>query len=211
MLDLQFLCDNIEAVAENCRNRGLNLDVGDLPDLRNRRGALIAETDALRHEQKETSAKIPKASADERPAIIARGKELKEQIGFKEAELSDVESRIGDLQRAIPNMTHPDAPIGGTEEDSVTLRTWGEIPEFDFEPLDHLALMEKHDLVDLEAGSRVAGHGFYFLKNEAVLLETALVQFALETLRSKGFTLYSTPDLARDDVLEGIGFNPRGG
>jgi seryl-tRNA synthetase len=70
--------------------------------------------------------------------------------------------------------------------------------------------MEKLDLVDLEAGARVAGHGFYFLKNEAVLLEAALVQLALERLRAAGFTLFSTPDLARDDVLEGIGFLPRG-
>ena len=70
--------------------------------------------------------------------------------------------------------------------------------------------MERLDLVDLEAGARVAGHGFYFLKNEAVLLEMALVQFALEKLRSEGFTLFTTPDLARDDVLSGIGFLPRG-
>ncbi|MFQ5730862.1 MAG: serine--tRNA ligase [Planctomycetaceae bacterium] len=210
MLDLQYLCDNIDAVAENCRNRGLDFDVHGLVELRERRRRLITETDALRHEQKDTSAKIPEATAEERPALIARGKELKEQIGVKAEALTDVEREIRDVQSAIPNMTHPDAPVGETEEASVTLRTWGAIPEFDFEPLDHLALMEKHDLVDLEAGSRVAGHGFYFLKNEAVLLETALVQFALEKLRDAGFTPYSTPDLARDDVLEGIGFNPRG-
>jgi len=90
------------------------------------------------------------------------------------------------------------------------VRTWGEIPQFDFQPLDHVDLCERHDLLDLEAGSRIAGHGFYYLKNEAVLLELALVQYAVEKLRAKGFTLYSTPDLARDEVLEGIGFNPRG-
>ena len=77
-------------------------------------------------------------------------------------------------------------------------------------PLDHVDLMERLDLVDLEAGARVAGHGFYFLKNEAVLLEQALVLFALERLRAEGFTLFTTPDLARDDVLSGIGFLPRG-
>ncbi len=210
MLDLQFLCDNIDAVAENCRNRGLDIRVEGLISLREKRGQLIAETDRLRHDQKEISGRIPQASSDERPALIARGKELREQVNFNEAVLKDIEEELRELQLQIPNMTHPDAPIGKEENDSVTLRTWGEIPQFDFQPLDHVDLAEKHDLVDFEAGSRVAGHGFYFLKNDAVMLEVALVQFALETLRSKGFTLFSTPDLARDDVLEGIGFNPRG-
>src|SRR5690606_8027027 len=112
-------------------------------------------------------------------------------------------------QSAIPNMTHPDAPIGG-EEDATTVRTWGQKPAFDYQPKDHVALMESLDLVDLAAGSKVAGHGFYYLKNEAVLLELALIQYAIEKLRSEGFTLFTTPDLARDEVLEGIGFLPRG-
>ena len=107
-------------------------------------------------------------------------------------------------------MTHPAAPVGRLAEDNKVVRTWGTKPAFGFKPLDHVALAEKHDLLDLEAGARVAGHGFYFLKNEAVLLEMALVQYAMHKLVAEGFTLHTTPDLARDDVLEGIGFNPRG-
>ncbi|GAB4139366.1 MAG: serine--tRNA ligase [Planctomycetaceae bacterium] len=210
MLDLQDICDNIELVAENCRNRGLDLPVQNLLELRERRNSLIAAGDKLRHEQKETSGKIPKAPPEEKQALIARGKELREQISANDDKLKMVEAEIRELQLQIPNLTHPDAPIGKTEKESTTVRTWGEIPQFEFEPLDHVALAEKHDLIDFEAGSRVTGHGFYFLKNEAVLLETALVQYALQKLRKKGFTLLSTPDLARDDVLEGIGFNPRG-
>jgi seryl-tRNA synthetase len=202
MLDLQFLCEHLDAVAENCRNRGVDVDLQALPALREQRGQLIAETDGLRHQQKETSAKIPKASPDEKQKFIAEGKELRERITANDATLKDVEERLRDLQAQIPNMTHPDAPTG---KDGATVRTWGEIPQFDFEPLDHVELAEKHDLLDMEAGSRVAGHGFYFLKNELVLLEMALVQFALHTLRGHGYTLFSTPDLARRDVLEGTG------
>ena len=84
------------------------------------------------------------------------------------------------------------------------------MPEFDFEPRDHVAISEAHNLIDFEAGSRVAGHGFYFLKNEAVLLELALMQLAVTRLREAGFTLMTTPDLAKDDIIEGIGFLPRG-
>ncbi len=84
------------------------------------------------------------------------------------------------------------------------------LPQFDFKPLDHVELSEKLDLVDFEGGARVAGHGFYFLKNEAVLLELALQRYALEVLLAEGFTPMTTPDLARNEVLEGIGFIPRG-
>lgn len=121
-----------------------------------------------------------------------------------------MEADLRDIQLQIPNLTHPDAPVGKDESGSVTIRTWGEKPKFDFPPLDHVALCEKHDLVDLEAGARVAGHGFYFLKNEAVLLELALIQYAAQIAMKRGFVLHSTPDLARRDVLEGTGYQPRG-
>ena len=210
MLDLQFICDNRDAVAENCRNRGVEIDLDTLVRLRDERSRLISEGDTLRHEQKETSAKIPKAAPDEKQQLIARGRELRERIGANEDELARVEQAVRAEQVRIPNLTHPDAPVGRTEGDSRVLRTWGEIPKFEFPPLDHVSLAEKHGLLDLEAGSRVAGHGFYYLKDEAVLLELALIQYAVEKLRSENFTLYTTPDLARDDVVEGIGFIPRG-
>ena len=211
MLDLQFICDNKDAVAANCENRGVAVDLDRLLELRESRNQLITEVDNLRHRQKEVSGEIPKTKdAEKKQSLIAQGKELREQIAANEAGLKVIEAELRTEQGRVPNMTHPDAPVGRTEEDSKVLRTWGEPTKFDFEPLDHVALMEKHDLLDLEAGARVAGHGFYFLKNEAVLLEMALVQYALHKLRSAGFTLMSTPDIARDEVLEGIGFIPRG-
>ena len=210
MLDLQFICDNQELVAENCKNRGVDADVARLVELRDQRGALIKQADDLRREQKETSGQIPKASAEDKPTLIARGKELREQIQQSEAELKSVEDELKDIQSCIPNITHPDSPVGKIDKDNEVVRLWGEKPNFDFEPLDHVALCEKHDLVDFEAGSQVAGHGFYFLKNEAVLLELALVQFAIGKLREEGFTLYTTPDVARTEVLEGTGYQPRG-
>jgi len=211
MLDLQFICENQEAVAENCRNRGLEIDLSRILELREQRSQLISSGDGLRHEQKATSTQIPQAAdADQKQTLIARGKELRGLVSANETELKTVEAELKEQQSLVPNMTHPDVPIGKEEKESTEIRTWGDIPQFDFEPLDHVDLAAKHDLIDFEAGSRVAGHGFYYLKNEAVLLELALIQFAVQTLRAKGFTLYSTPDLARDEILEGIGFNPRG-
>ena len=211
MLDLQYICDNLESVAENCRNRGVEVDLDRIVALRGRRSELITSGDELRREQKATSSQIPTAESDEaKQALIARGRELREQLQGLDGELAEVEADLRSGQSRIPNMTHPDAPIALGDDGHVELRRWGDVPEFDFEPRDHVAISEAHNLIDFEAGSRVAGHGFYFLKNEAVLLELALMQLAVTRLREAGFTLMTTPDLAKDEIIEGIGFLPRG-
>jgi seryl-tRNA synthetase len=211
MLDLQYICDHLEEVAENCRNRGVAVDLDAFLKLRNRRGELISQVDELRREQNSVSAQIPKEKdAAQKQALIARGKELRQEVSQREVLLKEFEAQLRAEQAKIPNMTHPAAPVGRLAEDNKVVRTWGTKTAFGFKPLDHVALAEKHALLDLEAGARVAGHGFYFLKNEAVLLEISLVQYALKKLAAEGFTLFTTPDLARDEVLEGIGFNPRG-
>lgn len=211
MLDLQYISDNLDQVAENCRNRGVTVDLSELARLKNRRAELIGQVDQQRREQNEISSQIPKEKdAQKKQTLIARGKELRQTVADREAELKEAEAALRGVQMQIPNMTHPAAPVGRLAEDNKVVRTWGEKRQFDFKPLDHVTLAEKHNLIDLEAGARVAGHGFYFLKNEAVLLELALVQYAMRKLVTEGFTLHTTPDLARDEVLEGIGFNPRG-
>jgi len=111
---------------------------------------------------------------------------------------------------AIPNLTHPDTPIGTSEKDNRVLREHGKKPQFTFTPKDHVELMESLDLVDFERGAKVAGSKAYFLKNEAVLLEFALERFALDMLREAGFTLITTPDFAKDEIVAGAGFSPRG-
>jgi len=209
MLDLQFICDHRDEVVENCKNRGVPADVDAVIRLRDQRNALIVRGDEIRRQQKEVSAKIPKASADERPALIEQGKVLRDDVSAIDEQLKVVEEQLRSEQARIPNLTHPEAPIGG-EADAREIRVWGRRPEFSFPVKDHVELAADLDLIDFEAGARVAGSGFYFLKNDAVLLEMALVQFALTKLRGEGFTLFTTPDLARDSVLEGIGFTPRG-
>ncbi len=209
MLDLQFIADHLSEVQENCQHRGVTVDLEEFSRLRQERRTLIQDGDALRAEQKSVSALIPKATPDERPALVAKGKELREQIAGIEERSKAVEEALRSIQVRIPNLTHPDSPRGA-EADSRELRRVGQIREFDFTPLDHVQLAERLDLVEFEAAAKVTGHGFYFLKNEAVLLELALVQYAVQMLVKEGFTLYTTPDLARAEVLEGVGFNPRG-
>lgn len=209
MLDLQFICDHRDEVVENCKKRGVQADVDAVIRLRDQRNALIVRGDEIRRQQKDVSARIPKATADERPALIEQGKVLRDEVSAIDEQLRVVEEQLRSEQARIPNLTHPEAPIGG-EADAREIRVWGRRPEFSFPVKDHVELAAGLDLIDFEAGARVAGSGFYFLKNDAVLLEMALVQFALTKLRGEGFTLFTTPDLARDSVLEGIGFTPRG-
>jgi len=112
--------------------------------------------------------------------------------------------------RRIPNLTHPDAPIGQTEDASRELRKIGTPRAFEFKPKDHVVLGKDLDLIDFETAGKVSGNGFYFLKNDLVLVDLALQQFALKKLIAAGFIPIVTPDLARNNILEGIGFTPRG-
>jgi len=152
MLDLQYICDHIDDVAKNCRDRGVTVDLEAFLALRNRRGELIAQVDQLRREQNELSAQIPKQQDPrQKQALVARGKVLRGLVTEREADLKELEANLRIEQSKIPNMTHPAAPVGRLAEDNKVVRTWGTRPAFGFKPLDHVALVQKHDLLDLEA------------------------------------------------------------
>jgi seryl-tRNA synthetase len=210
MLDAAFIREHLDAVKANCRNRNVKADVDRVVRLDDERKRLAQETQAIQQRQNEV-AKLTGKEKDpaRRQELIAEGKSLKEKVAGLEKQVKQVEADLHAALLTIPNMTHPDAPVGTTAEDNKVLRRWGEPRQFD-KALDHIALAEALDLVDFEAGSAVAGQKFYYLKNEAVLLELALVQYAMGVLIRAGYTPVITPDVARVDVLEGIGFIPRG-
>src|ERR671933_161277 len=202
MLDLRFIRENPEAVAENCENRGVVADVDLVVGLADRRPELIQELNELRQRQNQLAKMVGKERDPEaRENLIADARGTKELIPEKEAELSAVEGRLREEMLKIPNMTHPDAPIGKDETENVQIRRIGEIPDFAFEPRDHVELGERLGVVDFEAGTKVAGSKFYFLRGDAVLLELGLVRYALDMLMNRGYEPAITPDLARDDAL----------
>lgn len=211
MLDLKFIRENLAAVKKNCLNRNVHVDLDELVELDDRRRSSIQAIEDLRRLQNENAqAMKQKLSDDERASLIAKGKELKENAQKQDEGVKALQDELDQLLRRIPNMTHPDAPVSLDEKESKELRKWGDIHSFDFKAKDHVELGESLDLIDFEAGAKVAGQKFYYLKNEAVLLEQALINYALHTLRDEGFTPIMTPDVARADILDGIGFNPRG-
>ncbi len=210
MLDAAFIRDNLPAVKANCANRNVTVDVDRIVQLDDRRKALVSETQVMQQRANATAKSVgPEKDPAKKEALKAEGKKLRDEVAAKEKEIKQVEADLHVALMTIPNMTHPDAPVGGTPADNKVIKKWGEPRQFDFVPKDHVAVAEKLDLVDFEAGASVAGQKFYYLKNEAVLLELALVQYAMTTLLKEGYTPIITPDLARVEVLEGIGFMPR--
>ena len=211
MLDLDFIVANPDLVRDNARNRNIQVDVDLALSLADERRRLIQEVEATRRRQNEV-AKLVKGKMDqaERQSLINEGRALKELEANQSDQLKEVETRLRDEQARIPNISHPQSPVGKGDEDNVELRRVGEIPRFDFQPRDHVELSDILDLIDFKNGAKVAGRDFYFLKNEAVLLEFALVKYAFETLIGEGFTPFVTPDAASLDIIEGLGYNPRG-
>ncbi|CAN5912710.1 serine--tRNA ligase [soil metagenome] len=210
MLDLKFIRDNVEAVKENCRNRGVEADVDLVVELSDRRSRLIGELNELRQRQNVLSKEIPQSEPEERMRFIEESKSVKAQIPQRDGELAEVEARLKEVQLNIPNMTHPDSPIGKDDTENVEIRRSGEIPQYDFEPKDHVELGESLGIIDFDAGARTTGSKFYFLRGDAVLLELGLIRYAMDVIMERGYEPTITPDLARDEALVGTGFIPRG-
>ena len=211
MLDPKFIRENLDHVKKNISDRSVEADPDRAVFLYEERNRIIQELEALRSKRNENAARMKKKpSPEERESLIAEGKRLKEQIPELEGKLSELEEALNQELKRIPNMAHPDAPVGGDEASNKEIRVLGSPTTFDFSPKDHVELGQALDIIDFDTATKVAGTKFYYLKNEAVFLEFALSRYAMDVLVRHGFTPTITPDIARQEVAAGIGFNPRG-
>jgi len=211
MLDYKFIKDNLDAVKANIKNRNMTADADEVVRLYNKRTELVTALQELQTKRNDNAKSMKgKLPDDERKRLIEEGKALKEKIAASEKELADTEAELDAAGRQIPNMAHPDAPVGKVDTENLEVKKVGTPRKFDFEPKDHVQLMQDLDLIDFDEATKVAGPKFYYLKNEAVFLEQAMVMYALNILRKHGFTPFITPDVAKAEILQGIGFNPRG-
>lgn len=210
MLDLKFIRENPEEVRKAIKLKlvDLNLDelLADDAEVRN----LKQQIQKLQEERKTNAKRFGKVSAEERPALIARGNEIGEELKALEPKLRETEEKLQQLLWLVPNIPAPDAPVGESEEDNVEVKRWGEPRRFDFTPLDHVTILEKHNWAEFERVAKVAGSRSYSLRNEMVLLEMALMRFALDKLRGKSFNLVSVPAMAREFAFYGTGHFPTG-
>ncbi|PIR93033.1 serine--tRNA ligase [Candidatus Falkowbacteria bacterium CG10_big_fil_rev_8_21_14_0_10_43_10] len=208
MLDIKFIRENTKLVKEAAKNKNIKVDIGELLKLDEEKREAQTKIDNLRAQRNElaSAAKGGKPIAKQ----IAKGKNLKEEIAKLEREIENVNVKYTEILERVPNLHHPDAPIGKDDNDNKEVEIVGKPTKFNFEPKNHLELGKSLDLLDFETAAEVSGNGFYYLKNELALLEFALVQFVLEKLVKKGFIPFSTPDLARGFAMKGTGYNPRG-
>jgi seryl-tRNA synthetase len=210
MLDADFILKNADAVKANCKNRGVSdVAVDRVVAFETKRKELERKRGETAAKKNEISGGFKTATPEERVALKERAAALDKEVGVIDDELKLLKGDLLANLYQIPNMTHPDAPVGTDAAANKVVAQFGEPRKFDFKSKDHVELCEKLDLADFEAGTRVAGQKFYFLKNEAALLEIALVQYAMQHCVKAGFTPVITPDLANVEILEGIGFMPR--
>ena len=184
MLDIKFIREYPEKLKQSLADRNVQFDVDYLIDLDERRRAKITEVDEMRNKQNIISDEIAGTTGSDREQKIAESRGNKEALAHAEFEMKTLEEEFLGLMYKIPNILHPDVPVGKDDSENKVLRQWGEIPEFGFEPKDHMALGEALDIINTEKAGEVSGARFTYLMGDLVRLQFALVQFALDVLTS---------------------------
>lgn len=210
MLDIKFIRENSDVVKKACSLKNINLNLDEILRLDKEIVQLRQEEQAHLTNKNALTAKIPKAGAEERPGLIQESKALDEKVKAIKPQIEKIEKELTDLMYLVPQIPSPKAPIGKDDGDNVEVKKWGELPKFDFTPLDHVQLLEKNNWADFERIAKVSGSRSYSLKNEMVLVELAMHRMAMDKLMSKGFTLVSVPAFAREEALYGTGHFPNG-
>ncbi len=196
MLDIKFIRENTEAVKKSAIGKGFDIDfLDELLRLDKERRVLLGEIESLNADRKKNTDK-------------EKGKEIKELLNKKEEKFKSTSERYNDLMLRVPNLSASDVKVGSPEENEV-VKTVGKIPKFDFTPKDHVEIGQLTDILDIERGTKVAQSGFYYIKNDGVLLEQSLINFAIKKLLSKGFSIWITPNVAKEKNIVGCGYQAR--
>ena len=209
MIDVTMLREEPDRIRESQQRRGLDpSSVDDAVAADKDRRRAIAEFERLRGEQKAFGRQIGRAAGDEKAALLVRGRDLSDAVKAAEARQTEAAAAFEALVAQIPNVVLPEVPAGG-ENDYVVLETVGTPRDFaaeGFEPRDHVDLGRMHEAIDIERGVKVSGARFYYLIGVGAQLELALIQLAMDTARSWGFTSMIPPALVRPSAMEGTGF-----
>ncbi|MFH0840809.1 MAG: serine--tRNA ligase [bacterium] len=204
MLDIKYIRENPKLVNTNCKNRGVKVDIDILLGFDEEIRQIKTELQGLQEERNKKSKTKP---TDEE---IIHIKKVGEAIKILESKLNGKQAEFLNLINQIPNLTHPDVKISKHEDDNPVMETFGKPTEFNFKPKDHVKLATDLDLIDLDRAAKVTGNKFYYFKNELTIMELALLRYTLDVIMKYGYTPITTPDLARTEVVQNMGFNPRG-
>ncbi len=207
MLDIKFIRENTKIVKKAAKNKEIEVDIDKLLSLDEDRRKLIHKREELRAQQNEASDRIAEAKGAEKKKMIAEMKTVSDQAHESKDKLAEIDVEYNRLMMLVPQIPVKNAPVGG-EAKNKEVRKVGDIPKFDFEPKDHLQLGKDLDLIDVERGVKLMGTRGYYLKNEAAQIELALMNYALDFLRERGFTQMATPVFAQRRFFEGTGHFP---
>ncbi|MHA2248885.1 MAG: serine--tRNA ligase [Candidatus Kariarchaeaceae archaeon] len=213
MLDPKQIRDDPEYVKKNLsRRREPNNEkmVDDFIKVDKTWRELDKVINKLRKKRNEYAKKISKSKGEEKNTLIAEMKQIKTSLDEEEKKSKDAQSKRQWLLDRIPNLLHETVPYGADDSENKEIRTWGTIREFEFEPKDHHQLMDQLNLVEIDRARKTSGARFYYLKNEAVILEMALMRYGLDEVQKQGAEIYSTPSMVRKEILYGTGFLPLG-
>ena len=215
MLDIKFIRENPSLIQKAAENKGVRVNIDHLLEIDRKYRELSQEVQALREERNKYARLLsPNAQAiggQAKEKNIEKGKELKIKLEKEENALKAIEEELDLELIKVPNPAKKDVKEGKDETENEILRKEGNIPSFDFSPKDHLELGVNLDIIDIERASKISGTRFYFLKNEGVLLEFALKQYAFEVLMGEGFIPVLPPVLIKKDVMKGLGYMESGG
>ena len=211
MLDIKFIRNNPQIVKEGCRKKQVKVDVDKLLELdKKRRETLQALEEMLAQKNRASKIISQTKNEKEKQKLILKMQELDKNSERLNKNLKELDKEFNDLMLKIPNLPLEDVPVGKDERGNVVLKEEGEKLKFDFQPKNYLELGEKLDLIDIKRAAKTSGTRFGFLKNEAVLLEFALINFAFETLIKEGFTPVIPPFLIKPEPFRGMGYLERG-
>jgi seryl-tRNA synthetase len=208
MIDLKALREDPDRFREGFAKKHAEVDVPALLELDEKYREALVNTEALRAEKNRVSKEIPQMKPEDRQAKIAEMKELGEKLNATEEELNKLFVQLQDALISVPNPASETVPEGRDDNDNVMIRSWGEPRQFGFAPRDHIELGELLDVIDMETAAKTSGARFYYLKNELVLLEFALVNWLLHKYTQKGFTPVTVPMLVKEEMMVATGFFP---
>ncbi len=205
MLDPKLIKENPEIIRSMLKSRAVEFDLDGLIELDKKRREFIIKTDELRKKKNQVAIIISekKKGGDDISSILAEMKNISNEITESESEQENIESEYLKLASTIPNLVHESVPIGVDDSANIEIKKWGNIPEFDFKIKDHIDISEDLNLVDLERAAKVAGARFYYLKNDLVRLNQALIHFGLDFLAEKGYSLIQPPYMINRESMEG--------
>lgn len=210
MLDIRFIRENVELFRQTILDKRMVLDLDELLEVDIKRRTFIESLHPLKADLKQGNTLISKLSKEEKARHIAQMRELSEKIKQIEEESRMVQKRFDELMLLVPSPMAAEVPIGADERGNVELRCVGQVPEFSFDPKDHVELATELDLLDIERGVKTSGSRFYFLKNDGVLLENAILRYAIDFIVKRGFTPMTVPVLVREHAMTGTGYFPGG-